>query len=96
MNIIVIEKVSQQRQHRYSSWNFVFMCFRNQITLNIGFSSLLQLSVRFLAAILEKLVKISENCLQHFLVRTYSGKVTKAFVTILAVSGQPGKNPSGG
>ena len=63
---------------------FCFICLRNEITLNIGFSSFFSSVVHISAAILEILVKISEIFFQHFLAHIYSGKVTKAFVTILS------------
>jgi len=78
--IIAIKKVNPDNRG-IAVGNF-FMGFRNQITLNIRFSSLSSCVSRFPAAILETLVEIYEI---FFTVsyHTYSGKVTKAIVTII-------------
>ena len=59
------------------------MCFRNQITLSIGLSAIFRSCIRFPAAILEKRVRADILRISAvFLGKTYSGKVTKAFITI--------------
>jgi len=76
VNIISIEKVNTD--YITVVMEFCFMCLRNH-TIFKPF----QLCVCFPVAILETLVEISELFLRHFLVNTYSGKVTKAYITIL-------------
>ena len=78
------------------SFIVAYMCLRNQVTVDIGFSILFQLCFRFPAAILQKRVEISEIFLLHSLAHTYSGKVITVFFTIRSDSEQQGKNASGG